>query len=261
VVITLIEISPSQVPPPFEALFRLRDPAGLRCLAVLAGIQSGKILVDDPQKPNWLVVYENSFGTIYLGGAIETAPLFEIITCFRSEKMVLLGLWPNDPRWQIVPPDFDYEGRVLDFYDRTKDVHLQTIIDQVPVGCKLHPVDTDLIERSVNRDAYFSGYPSREDALNDLKGFFLMKDDEILCEAIAGPEILGTREMGVDTSESHRQRGFATITCAKLINTCEQQGLQTYWNCNQANTASKKLARKLGYQTEKEYKLVAWYQK
>jgi len=113
----------------------------------------------------------------------------------------------------------------------------------------------------VNRDAHFSGYLNHEDALNDLMGFFLMKDDEILCEALAGPVVLGTREMGVDTSESHRQLGYATITCAKLIDTCEQQGLQTYWNCNQANIASTKLARKFGYQTEKEYKLVAWYQK
>jgi len=141
----LIEISPSQVTPPFEALFRARDPAGLRCLAVLAGIHSGKIFVDDPQKPTWLLVHENTFGTIYLGGEIETASLFEIINRFRSEKMVLLGLWPNDPRWQIVPQDFDYEGRVLDFYDRAKDVHRQTIINQVPDGCKLHPVDAGLI--------------------------------------------------------------------------------------------------------------------
>jgi hypothetical protein len=260
-VIPLIEISPAQVTALFKAHFHPRDPAGLRCLAVLEGIRAGKIIVDDPQKPNWLVVYENTFGTIYPEGEIGPDTLFKIITHLRSEKMVLLGLWPDDQRWEIVPPDFDYEGRVLDFYDRAQDGRLQTIIDQVPDGCELHPVDADLIERSVNRDAHFSGYSSREEALNDLMGFFLMKSDEILCEALAGLVILGTREMGVDTPESYRRRGYASITCAKLIQTCEQQGLQTYWNCNRANTGSLKLAHKLGYQTEKEYKLVAWYQK
>ena len=260
-VILLIEISPTQVAPPFKALFQPRDPAGLRCLAVLAGIRSGKILVDDPQNPKWLVVYENTFGTIYPGGEIGTALLFEIITRLRSEKMVLLGLWSDDPRWELIPSEYDYEGRVLDFYDRARDGRLKKFINQMPEGCELRPVSADLIERSINRDAHFSGYPNHEAASSDLTGFFLMKADEILCEALAGPMVLGTREMGVDTPESYRQRGYATITCAKLIDTCEQQGLQTYWNCNKTNTASMKLARNLGYQTQKEYKLVAWYQK
>ena len=95
-------------------------------------------------------------------------------------------------------------------------------------------------------------------AMDDMLGFFLIRNDEILCEAIAGAVVMGTREIGVDTSELHRQRGYATLTCAKLIQTCEAQGLQTYWNCNQENLASVALARKLGYQTERGYKLLMW---
>lgn len=259
--IPLIEIPLAQVTPAFKALFQPRDPAGLRCLAVVAGISKGRFFVDVVQNPSWLVVYENNFGTIYPVGEFGPETLFEIITHLRAEKMVLLGLWPEDPRWELVPPDFDYEGYVLDLYDRIEDGRLQALINQLPDECELHPVDADLIERSEHRDEHLSGYPSRDEALRDLLGFFLMRNDEILCEALAGPVVQGTREIGVDTPESHRRSGYASITCAKLIQTCEQQGLQTYWNCNKANRASVKLARKLGYQTEKEYKLVAWYQK
>ncbi len=257
----MIEIPPTQVASPLRALLQPRDPAGLRCLAVLEGIHAGKILVDDPQDPQWLVVYENTFGTIYPAGEIGTEVMVEIIHRLRSKKMVLLGLWLDDPRWALIPSDYDYEGRVLDFYDRARDDRLQPFFSQLPEGCELRPVDAALIERSVNREAHFLGYPSYEEALSDLTGFFLMKEAEILCEALAGPVILGTREIGVDTLEKHRQRGYAAITCAKLIDACEQQGLQTYWNCNQKNIPSMKLARKLGYQTENEYKLVAWHQK
>jgi RimJ/RimL family protein N-acetyltransferase len=108
---------------------------------------------------------------------------------------------------------------------------------------------------------HLSGYPSTAKALEDLMGFFLMREDEILCEALAGAEIMGIREIGVDTPELYRKRGYATLTCARLIQFCEQQGLQTYWNCNKYNHGSVALARKLGYQTEKEYRLLIWEKK
>jgi RimJ/RimL family protein N-acetyltransferase len=38
----------------------------------------------------------------------------------------------------------------------------------------------------------------------------------------------------------------------------ELLGYQTYWNCAKGNVASATLARKLGYHTEKEYRLLAW---
>jgi RimJ/RimL family protein N-acetyltransferase len=57
------------------------------------------------------------------------------------------------------------------------------------------------------------------------------------------------------------QKGYATITCAHLIQEMEQQGYLTYWNCAKDNQASIALARKLGYQTEKVYRLLAWFRK
>ena len=89
----------------------------------------------------------------------------------------------------------------------------------------------------------------------------MLKDDEILCEALAGAEVMGAREIGIDTPAPYRRRGYGTITCSKLIQHCEQQGLKTYWNCNKENPASVALARKLGYQTEKEYRLLIWNMK
>jgi RimJ/RimL family protein N-acetyltransferase len=204
------------------------------------------------------VVWESTFGAIYPWGDVSATVFRELIHRLREEKMVFLGLWPDDARWSLVGSDFDYEGCVLDFYDRIPDGRLQRFIDLLPEGAKLQAVDERLLERSQNRNLHLSGYPSPEEALEDMVGFFLMKGDEILSEALAGAEAMGTREIGIDTPEPHRQRGYATITCARLIQHCEHLGLQTYWNCNKENLASVALARKLGYQTEREYKLLMW---
>ena len=257
----MIEISLTQMTPQVRLLFDPKEPAGLRGIAVLDGIQPGKVFTNNPDNPTWLIVYEKTFGTIYPGGEVSQAVFREVITNLRTENMVLLGLWPADPRWDLVPQDFDYEGRVLDFYDRIQDDRLHILINSLPAGCEFHPLDESLLNRSVNRDLHLTSYDSVATALQNLKGIFLVRGEDIFCEAIAGAEIMGIREMGVNTPEPYRRQGFAAITCAKLIQICEQQGLRTYWNCNKENTASLALARKLGYQPEHEYKLVAWYQK
>ena len=53
-------------------------------------------------------------------------------------------------------------------------------------------------------------------------------------------------------------RGFAYLACARLIEACEERGYNTWWDCAKQNIASTKLARKLGYQNEQEYRYVWW---
>jgi RimJ/RimL family protein N-acetyltransferase len=91
-------------------------------------------------------------------------------------------------------------------------------------------------------------------------GYCLMRGDELLCESTVGPAALGLYEPGVITQEAHRGKGYATITAARLIQEIETMGYKTYWNCAKQNVPSAKVARKLGYQVEKEYRCMAWSQ-
>jgi hypothetical protein len=257
-VYTLIEVLANQITPELKAFFDPRDPAGLRCIAVLEGMRPGRIFTDSQNSPTWGIVWESVFGALYPAGEVNISALRELVQRFRRERVIFIGLWPDNPLWGSIRPEIDQESGVFDFYDRVQDGRLQKFIDQLPDGTELRPIDGNLIERSVNRELHLSGYPSSEKALEDLVGFFLMEGNEILCEALAGAEIMGNREIGVDTPEPYRKRGYATIACARLIQFCEQQGLRTYWNCNKYNNASVALARKLGYQTEKEYRLLIW---
>jgi len=69
---------------------------------------------------------------------------------------------------------------------------------------------------------------------------------------------LGMIEIGTITGEAYRGRGYAALTCAQLIRECEARGYRTYWNCAKDNQASAGLARRLGYQTEQEFRYVVW---
>jgi RimJ/RimL family protein N-acetyltransferase len=104
-------------------------------------------------------------------------------------------------------------------------------------------------------------FGSVQQALEWGYGLCLMHGDELLCEAFAGPAANGIIEIGVETHPHHMRKGYATITCAHLIHEMELQGYITYWNCARDNLPSAALAHKLGYQTEKEYRLLAWFKK
>jgi predicted GNAT family acetyltransferase len=100
---------------------------------------------------------------------------------------------------------------------------------------------------------------SPEAYLATTRAFYLMQGEEMLCEASTGPLIDGVREMGVITHEAHRGLGYATLTCAKLVQACESAGERPFWNCSTRNLASAAVARKLGFVNEKVFEF-AWYE-
>jgi len=253
------QISSEEVTEGLRGLFDKNEPASLRCFAVLEGNAAGRILTDNPANPSWGIVQETFERSIYLGGKLDAALLGEIINTLRREGDVLIGLRNDDARWSMVPPEPDYQGTVLEFFNRSVGGGSDAFFKAVPPGCELRRIDRELFERCAERDVTVAIYGSTEEALAKGFGLCLMRGETILCDAFAGPAALSMIELGVTTLERYRERGYATITCAHLVRWCEQLGYATYWNCAKQNKASAAVARKLGYQVEKEYRLWAWY--
>lgn len=251
-------ILPDQVTPQVRALFDPGEPASLRCFAVLEGDGAGRILVDHAARPTWGVVQEVAFGSIYVGGAVDAPLMHRLVDELRAKGDVLIGLWPGDERIPLLPGRRDYEGSVLDFADRPAGARLDEYLRVLP-GCEIRRMDRELFERCADRDLDAAIFGGVEKALERGRGMCLLRGDEILSEAFAGPSALGMIEIGTETQEAHRGRGYATLVCAHLIHDCEQRGYRTYWNCDKANLASAAVARKLGFRLEREYRLFAWF--
>lgn len=258
----MISLQPDQVTPALQALFDPGLPAGLRCFSVLAGTTQGQILTDQLSQPTWGAVWEANDGTLYLGGQIEAATLSALFTHLQSVGDVLVGYWEGDPVADRLPPAPDYVGTVLEFMDRPAGTaDLDTLLGRLPAGYEMRRADSALLKRFVWYDDILRHHGGADAYLRNCLAVALMHGDEILSEASTGPLINGVRELGVITREAHRQRGWATLACAYLVKWCEQLGAKTYWNCAAQNTGSAKVARALGYQTERLYHLRAWSKK
>jgi RimJ/RimL family protein N-acetyltransferase len=187
---------------------------------------------------------------------VEADLLCQLISSLRKNGEVLVGLQENDPRWRLFPSEADYFGYTLEFTDR----EARPDLPPVPAGCELRRLDPSLGKQILDRNLLIRMFGSIQSALEWGYGLCLLRDGELLCETFAGPAAQGMIEIGVETQPHHMHKGYATITCARLIELMEQLGYRTYWNCAKDNQPSAALARKLGYRTEKEYRLLAWYQ-
>lgn len=253
------EIGPSEVTPAFAALFQPTEPAGARLFGVLDGVRAGRILTIERERPTWGIVQEAADGSIYLGGSIDAALLREVIASLRQSGTVLAGLWPDDPRRALLPGEPDYVGTTYDFLHRRADGdRLAGLARGVPAGYHLQRIDPALLERCAWHDHLIAIFGTMGGFVAHGFGYCLMRGEEIVTEAYAGPATRGLMEIGIHTHSGYEGRGFATIASAQTIRTCEARGYQTYWNCATSNRASAALARKMGYQTEREYALVAW---
>lgn len=78
-------------------------------------------------------------------------------------------------------------------------------------------------------------------------GFSLIWDGEVASTAFSSFRIDNLLEIGIETQEKYRGKGFALYICSALINYCLKNDLEPIWACRLENIASYELAQKLGF--------------
>ena len=252
-------ISASQVTPEILALFDFTRPTMPRAFNVLEGVNRGQILVDDLTHPEWAVVRDGTYGTLYLGGRVNAGLLSAVVLQFREIGEVGIGCWLDDPLNELIPPQPDYDGRTLYFVERLAVD--SAAYSPLPDNLHLARRDAQLIRKSFDYESALASFGTVEAILQRTLGVFILDGDTVVCEAATGAPTHGVIEVGITTAEPYRRQGFATLACAKLIEMCEAEGYSTWWDCAKQNVASANLARKLGYRNEREYRYVWWASK
>jgi RimJ/RimL family protein N-acetyltransferase len=254
----MFTITHQEVTPEILYLFDLSKPTMPRAYNILEGITQGQIVVDNLTRPHWAVVREAVYGTLYFGGQVTSSLLASIFNHFLQFGGIGIGCWLDDPLNTLLPTNPDYDGFTLYFRERSPEICLESFIQQLPSGYALVSRDEQLFKQSFDYDSTLMSFGSIENIIRYTLGVAIVRENLLLCEAATGAPTQGLIEVGVTTNENFRQKGFATIACAKLIEMCESQGFSTWWDCAKQNTPSVRLAKKLGYHNEKEYRYVWW---
>lgn len=243
-----------------KPLFSTNCPIPVRLWAVLDGTIQGRLLVDNADAPTFAVVQEVAEGTAYVGGEVTPPALAGAVEQLRIEQEVVICLWLDAPLAAMLPPAADYDGTAIDFVDRSVALDLGALA-MAPPGYTLAPITAELVPALSGYDYYIAMFGGAAAALSHTVGFCLLHADQVVSEAVAGPLTHGIAEIGVGTREEYRRNGLATIVAARVIQACEALGYAPFWNASQQNRPSVALAQRLGFQTERPFRVVAWSQR
>jgi RimJ/RimL family protein N-acetyltransferase len=168
-------------------------------------------------------------------------------------------VWSPELSSQLCAPEATGITQRLEFYDRDpRSRELAHLRQRLPKGFEIRPIDRELLLRCEWRSdmEFFCG--SLDNFLRNGIGLCMMQGDEIIVEAYASSLGKTRAEIGAVTREAYRGRGYAPITCAYLIQVCEQQGFQAYWSCDADNPASIRVAQKLEFRQQKPYQILEY---
>lgn len=82
--------------------------------------------------------------------------------------------------------------------------------------------------------------------------FGLYYDGKLASTAFSSFRAPGQLELGIETVEEFKGRGFGEMVCTTLIDYCIEQNLEPIWACRLENVGSYRLAQKLGFIPSRE---------
>jgi len=255
----LIEISPGQVTQAIRSLFSRQVPTAIRCQAVLGGGNAGRIFVDDLLHPKMAYVWERDDGTLYRGGVTDWQVVGELVAMLRKDNYVAISFRDGDSSVDFFPSDPDAGAECVELERPAAGSDLAPFLE-LPPGFTVHRMGRQLLEKSPRLDETLFRYGSLENYLKTGMDLCILHGDESVGEAGADMEIDGVREVGVVTEHAYRGgKGFGTLLVAHLLKWTDELGVATYWDCVRLNIGSLKIARKLGFRNEMNYKILAWF--
>jgi len=223
-------------------LFAGREDSMIR--TCLQGLMDSRIYVTDPDRPRSAMAYLADFA--FFAGEPDRA-----LAAFRPSGGCCLV--PPDEAWAKLIEETRPEAERWTRYAIRKDAafdraKLQRLAAALPAGYALRRIDGELYEKCLENELFMDGvshFASREEYLSLGRGFAILKAGEIVCMASSYTVYGEGIEIEIDTAETERRKGLATVAGAALILDCLDDGLYPNWDA--ANMDSVRLAEKLGY--------------
>lgn len=245
-------------------------------LAVIEGNNPGWVFVDDLNTPRAALVWAQGIGGFYLVGDANSAVFLGELDVYTDQ---VLGprLHPLGVTWFEISGDGNWNAVIENvFRKRNLESGQQWVYTLKPRGhkpvtqrkavgdCQLLRVDRHLlVDLPVgNKEFLFSKlvrfWGSVDTFLTTGLGYVLADGKEIASLCCSGLVAGNIHVVDIETEVSHRRKGYAEIVARAFVAECVEKHLQPHWDCMAENTASARLAEKLGFTRSRVYTLYSF---
>jgi RimJ/RimL family protein N-acetyltransferase len=240
------------------------------CTAVLEGIWSGEIWVDDPDNPQsaMLLTFLSGGGPAwcFLAGKPDNVEfnaflhkaLFVDKVAGKEVSTFLLTCSPEDWGGQLEvignprqpAPMFrrHFVCRKLTYDWRSN----------LPDGYSILPMETGLLKRddlqipSQVKTTLGKWLSITDERFQDF-GFVVVHNNQVVAWATVDFVVSGSGDLGFETLPTFQKRGLGSAVAAAALEHGLKIGIETHWTCAENNIASQRSAQKLGLESEQDY--------
>ena len=226
----------------------------------------GKIYVDDLDNPKTFYIIE-SYGMSLLFGNWKNS---KFNSSFKNYALNTNNI-RNSYEWMQTFPD-EWNGTLLNLFgnclvksidnkNESGIIELNTRVNfkfsqkKYSNRKKINVDNIEIIKTDANIFKNMPGtvtpkyfWDNEEDFLKNGMGFSLLYNKKLAATAFSSCKIDNILEIGIETDIEFRRKGFAEIVCCALIDYCIENNYKPIWSCRFKNTASYKLAEKVGFE-------------
>ncbi len=217
-------------------------------LSIAEEYQYGDIFVKSRTECNTVLFWHYS-GFAFLLGEYDEGFLKEVYDIVLDKDKI------NPRRFILLSDD-----RYIENYFRNKenvDIECRYFFEyknqncnlncDLPHNCELKAIDGRLLSEIQGRITPYFSWNNSEEFLAKGKGYCILSDGNIAAWAFSAAISDDEIDIGVETNERYQHRGFAAIVSKAMIQYILAKNKIPVWACHYKNTASAKLARKIGF--------------
>jgi len=222
-------------------------------LSIALKYQPGDIFVDSESECK-TVLFWHHCGFAFISGEYNEIFLASVYALFFDKKTVnprRFVLFTDDERTKYyfsAKENIVVESRF--FFDFGHS-DLENFID-LPAGYELKPIDSELLPQIEGRITPYFSWDNASDFLSKGSGYCIVSGREVAAWAFSSAVSDDEIDIGVETQENHQHKGLASIVSKAMIEYCLNQAKSPVWACHCSNTASAKLAEKVGFSKTSE---------
>ena len=215
-------------------------------LSVAEGFQTGEIYTDNAVCPG-VVLFWHYCGFAYLSGRAEEKFLEEIYERFFTAK--------TDRRFLIITDD----SNVIGYFSEKPGIAAGQRIEYIfsgdsyhstsdmPHGCSIKKIDCSLLPYIEGRIVPAFSWKDSEQFLQNGFGYAAIEDGKIVSTAFSAAVSTGETDIGVETKEAYRSRGYARMLVSVMCRDILALGKKPVWAHAEQNTASMRTAVSCGF--------------
>ena len=232
--------------------------------SVVEGHVDGRVYVNDVDEPSVFYVV-HKYGMSLLFGDIDDKEFNKEFKeyALKSDREVDEWMQAFPAAWDEVLSDM-FEGQLVRSSESVIELNTRVNFSfdedrytsfrrELPFeDLEIVKVDEEIFDKMEGGVVPSKFWNDSKDFIENGVGFSLFYDGELASTAFSSYVHDGLLELGIETAEGYRGKGFAQHTCSALIDHCLKNDYEPVWSCRLENTGSYRLAVKLGFRASLE---------